>query len=66
MHIGNFHRMGYVILHHLAGATIIHVANLVNSSRGWQIYVSSYFSLVAASRTQWQCLGDLDYGLVKV
>ena len=48
----------------------VHVANQVNyncqPSRGWQIYVSSYFSLEAASRTQWQCLGDLDYGLVKV
>ena len=30
------------------------------------IYVSSYFSLEAASWTQWQNLRNLDYGLVKV
>ena len=29
MHTGNFHRKGYIMLHHLAGATI-QVANLVN------------------------------------
>ena len=29
MHIGNTHRMGYLMLHHVAGATI-QVANLVN------------------------------------
>ena len=38
-HTGNFHRKGYLMLHHLAGATI-QVANLVNYCcrplRGWQ------------------------------
>ena len=28
-HTGNFHRKGYLLLHHLAGASI-QVANLVN------------------------------------
>ena len=29
IHTGNFHRMGYLMLHHLAGAAI-YVANIVN------------------------------------
>ena len=31
IHTGNFHRIGYLMLHHLAGATI-HVANIVNNN----------------------------------
>ena len=38
-HTGNFHRNGYLMLHHLAGATL-QITNLVNynchPSRGWQ------------------------------
>ena len=33
MHTGDFHRMGYLMQHHLAGATI-QIANFVNFTEG--------------------------------